>query len=301
MSDDELDNLTDKIGGGSDEGLEERLEDTGVEDVSEDDREPDELIEALGEDDPEESAEAADELERLAEEEPETLEEYEDDLVDALEIDDNWAKRAASSALAVVGSEDAVDPLEELDMPEADEAAEEIRERHGIEEEEVEEEQEEEVEEEEAATSSTTDGGMESGTAGGTALDAAKDGDGEVDFTEIVVLQMLESDKDEPSKFAEQSLRHAVREYPGVALDRTEEFAERLVDGQEDLRRYASLVMHEVSEEYVDEAREHIEEIMDSLSDEDDDVSQRGEEALTNVAEEYPDEVVGTVAQKSKD
>lgn len=298
MSDDELDNLTDKIGGGSDEGLEERLEDTGVEDVSEDDREPDELIEALGEEDPEESAEAADELERLAEEEPETLEEYEDDLVDALEIDDNWAKRAASSALAVVGSEDAVDPLEELDMPEADEAAEEIRERHGIEEEEVEEEQEEE---EEAATPSTTDGGMESGTAGGTALDAAKDGDGEVDFTEIVVLQMLESDKDEPSKFAEQSLRHAVREYPEVALDRTEEFAERLVDGQEDLRRYASLVMHEVSEEYVDEAREHIEEIMDSLSDEDDDVSQRGEEALTNVAEEYPDEVVGTVAQKSKD
>jgi len=302
MSDDELDNLTDKIGGGGDDGMEERLDDAGVDEVTEG-GEPDELIEDLKQDDPEVSAEAADELERLAEEEPERLEEYEDDLVDALGIDDNWAKRAAASALAEVGSEDALGDLEGVDMPEADEAAERIRERHGIEEPEEVAVDEEPVEEAETATAGA-DGGMDStGDEGaGRALDAAKNGDDvDVDFTEVVLLQMLESDKQEPNKFAEQSLRHAVREYPDMALELTDDFADRLVGDADDLRRYASLVMHEVSEEYVDEAREHVSELVDSLGDDDGDVSGRGEEALTNVAEEYPDEVVGTVAQKSQD
>ncbi|MFP4188219.1 MAG: HEAT repeat domain-containing protein [Halobacteriales archaeon] len=296
MSDDELDNLTDKIGGGGEEGMGNRLEDTEVGDVGNgDDKEPDELVEDLKDDDPETGAEAADELERLAEEEPEELEEYEDDLIEALEIDDNWAKRAAASALAEVGSEDALEELEDVEMPEADDAAEKIRERHDI-------ETEDETDEEEAAVS-TADGGMEStgDEDAGRALDAAKNGDADVDFSEIVLLQMLESDKDEPSKYAEQSLRHAIREYPDTALELTEDFADRLVDDADDLRRYASLVMHEVSEEYVDEARDHVSQLVDSLGDDDEDVSQRGEEALTNVAEEYPDDVVGTVAQKSQD
>lgn len=302
MSDDELDNLTDKIGGGGDEGMEERLDDTGVNDLGEEgEKEPDELIEDLRDDDPETGAEAADELERIAVEEPDELEGYEDELVEALEIDDNWAKRAAAEALAEVGSEDALDALEDIDMPEAERAAESIRERHDIEEESQEETVEEEAEEE--AVTSTADGGMEStGDEGAErALDAAKNGDADVDFSEIVVLQMLESDKEEPSKFAEQSLRHAIREYPETALELTDEFADRLVDGADDLRRYASLVMHEVSEEYVEEAREHVSEIVESLGDEDDDVSELSEEALTNVAEEYPDDVVGTVAQKSQE
>lgn len=302
MSDDELDNLTDKIGGGGDEGMEERLDDTGVNDLGEEgEKEPDELIEDLRDDDPETGAEAADELERIAVEEPDDLEGYEDELVEALEIDDNWAKRAAAEALAEVGSEDALDALEDIDMPEAERAAESIRERHDIEEESQEETVEEEAEEE--AVTSTADGGMEStGDEGAErALDAAKNGDADVDFSEIVVLQMLESDKEEPSKFAEQSLRHAIREYPETALELTDEFADRLVDGADDLRRYASLVMHEVSEEYVEEAREHVSEIVESLGDEDDDVSELSEEALTNVAEEYPDDVVGTVAQKSQE
>jgi hypothetical protein len=304
MSDDELNNLTDKIGGGDDEGMEERLDDTGVNDLGdeeEEEKEPDELIEDLRDDDPETGAEAADELERIAVEEPDELEGYEDELVEALEIDDNWAKRAAAEALAEVGSEDTLDALEDIDMPEAERAAESIRERHDIEEESQEETVEEEAEEE--AVTSTADGGMEStGDEGAErALDAAKNGDADVDFSEIVVLQMLESDKEEPSKFAEQSLRHAIREYPETALELTDEFADRLVDGADDLRRYASLVMHEVSEEYVEEAREHVSEIVESLGDEDDDVSELSEEALTNVAEEYPDDVVGTVAQRSQE
>jgi predicted transcriptional regulator len=300
MSDDELDNLTDKIGGGDDEGIEGRLDDTGVEDIGDDEGQkgPEELIEELRDDDPETGAEAADELERLSVEETERLEGYEDELIEALEIDDSWAKRAAAEALAEVGSEDALEDLDDTDLPEAGRAADSIRERHGIEEEEKSSE-----EEGEENVTSTADGGMDStGDEGADrALDAAKNGDSDVDFSEIVVLQMLESDKDEPSKYAEQSLRHAVREYPETALELTDEFAERLVDGADDLRRYASLIMHEVSEEYVDEAREHVSEIVDSLGDEDDDVSELSEEALTNVAEEYPDEVVGTVAKKSQD
>ena len=299
MSDDELNNLTDKIGGGDDEEIEERLDDTGVEDIGDDEGQkgPDELMEELRDDDPETGAEAADELERLAVEETERLEGYEDELIEALEIDDNWAKRAAAEALAEVGSEDALEALDDTDLPEAERAADSIRERHGIE------EGEESSEEGEETVTSTADGGMEStGDEGDDrALDAAKNGDADVDFSEIVVLQMLESDKEEPNKYAEQSLRHAIREYPETALELTDDFAERLVDGADDLRRYASLVMHEVSEEYVEEAREHVSEIVDSLGDEDDDVSELSEEALTNVAEEYPDEVVGTVAKKSQD
>jgi hypothetical protein len=299
MSDDELDNLTDKIGGGDEEGMEDRLDDTDVGDIG-GGKEPDELVEDLTSDDPETGAEAADEIERVADEEPESLEGYEDELVEALGVDDNWAKRAASSALAEVGSEGALDELEDVDIPEAEEAADRIRERHGIEEAD---EGDEGGDVGQAVASSADGGTMESSADEGAerALDAAKNGDGDVDFSEIVLLQMLESDKDEPSEYAEQSLRHAIREYPETALELTDDFAERLVDDADDLRRYASLVMHEVSEEYVDEARDHVSELVESLGDDDEGVSGRGEEALTNVAEEYPDEVVGTVAQKSQE
>lgn len=295
MSEDNLDSLTDKIGGGDEGGMEDRLEDTEVGDIGEEDT--DELIEQLRDDDPETGAEAADELERIADEEPERLEGHEDELVDALEVDDNWAKRAASSALAEVGSEDALGELEDVDMPEAEEAAERIRERGS-----TEEEAEEDDGEEEAVASKANGGMGSSGDEGADrALDAAKNGDADLDFSEIVLLQMLESDKEDPSKYAEQSLRHAVREYPETALELTDRFAESLVDDPDDLRRYSSLVMHEVSEEYVDEAREHVSELVESLGDDDEGVSGRGEKAVTNVAEEYPDEVVGTVAQKSQD
>jgi len=349
MGEDDLDNLTKKITGSGDENeMDERLDDAAVhmKDRSGETLSPGEVIEALGADDPEKSADAADELERLAAKEPGALEEHEDKLLGALKIDDSWAKRAAASALANVGSEDAVEGLEALDLPEADEAAAEIRERHGLEKEEkagdeaepdtredgeteaeeegVDSEERKDYEEAEktndegekmeteeesetaAQTSaSTTDGGSKAqssaaSTGQGRALDAAKNGDAGVDFTEIVVLQMLESDKEEPNKYAEESLRYAVGEYPEKATQLTDSLAERLTEGRDDVRRYASIVMHELSTEYVDEARKYIPQIVESLSDDDDEVSERGQEALTNIAEEYPDEVVGNVAELSK-
>lgn len=359
MGEDDLDNLTKKITGGGEEDekdetasdssdqMDERLDDAAVhmKDRSGETLSPREVIETLGTDDPERSADAADELERLAAKEPEILEEYERELLEALEIDDSWAKRAAASALAKVGSEDAVERLEALDLPETNEAAAEIRERHGLEgEEEAEEDAEEDAEasgeadaraeeavadegkdyedaektkdegeemgteESETAaqkSASTTDGGSKTqssaaSTGQGRALDAAKNGNADVDFTEIVVLQMLESDKQEPNKYAEESLRYAVGEYPDMAMKLTDSLAERLTDGRDDVRRYASIVMHELSMGHVDEAREYIPEIVESLGDEDDEVSERGQEALTNIAEEYPDEVVGNVAELSK-
>jgi len=356
MAEDNLDSLTEKITGGvekepdsdlgdSTDEMDERLDDAAVhmKDRSGEKLSPVEVIEALGEGDPEKSADAADELERLAEEDPGVLEEHEDELLGALEINDSWAKRAAASALAKVGSEEAVGRLEALDLPEADEAAAEIRRRHGLDgetEEETESDAEirgdagaeaeeagteegkdyEEAEEtkvegdkmdsEEAETAaqesaSTADGGSKTkssaaSTGEGRALDAAKNGDTEVDFTEIVVLQMLESDKKEPNKYAEESLRYAVGEYPEMAMQLTDSISERLTEGRGDVRRYASIVMHELSVEHVDEARNYIPQIVESLSDEDDEVSERGQEALTNIAEEYPDEVVGNVAELSK-
>jgi hypothetical protein len=154
-------------------------------------------------------------------------------------------------------------------------------------------------------SASTADGGSKTkssaaSTGEGRALDAAKNGDADVDFTEIVVLQMLESDKKEPNKYAEESLRYAVGEYPEMAMQLTDSISERLTEGRDDVRRYASIVMHELSVEHVDEARNYIPQIVESLSDEDDEVSERGQEALTNIAEEYPDEVVGNVAELSK-
>ena len=328
--DDDLDNLNKKITGGDDDKIDERLDDAAVhmKDRSGEKMSPSDVIEALGDDDPEKSADAADELERLAEEEPAVLEENEEELLNALKIDDSWAKRAAISALAKVGSEDAVESLEALDLPEADEAAAEIRERHSERGESVEEEQDHEAEEEEKGyegeeetedeeekmeqedeaptptPGSTTDGGTDESSAASTgegrALDAAKNGDGDVDFTEIVVLQMLESDKEEPNIYAEESLRYAIREYPDMAMDMTDNVAERLTEGPDDVRRYASIVIHELTEEYVEEAREYIPQIVESLGDEDDEVSERGQESLTNIAEEYPDDVVGNVAQLSK-
>jgi replicative DNA helicase len=80
----------------------------------------------------------------------------------------------------------------------------------------------------------------------------------------------------------------------------TDSISERLTEGRDDVRRYASIVMHELSVEHVEEARDYIPQIVESLSDEDDEVSERGQEALTNIAEEYPDEVVGNVAELSK-
>jgi len=309
MGDDELDNLTeritgDKSGEDSDDGIDERLEEASIltgEDGEE--RTPEEVIDALGDDDPERSAQAADTLEQLADEKPGVLEEHEDELIEALEIDDSWARRASASALAEVGSMDAVGKLEGLDMPEANEASQRIRERHGDEPEEGEEESE--STEATATTPSTTDGGTRAdssaaSTGEGRALDAAKNGDAGVEFSEIVVLQMLESDKEEPNKYAEESLRYAVREYPEMAVDLTDRLADRLTEGRDDVRRYASIVMHEVSEEYVDEARDYIPQIVESLSDEDEEVSERGQETLTNIAEEYPDDVVGNVAEISK-
>jgi len=316
---DDLDNLNKKITGGDDDKMDERLDDAAVhmKDRSGETMSPSDVIEALGDDDPEKSADAADELERLAKEEPAVLEEHEGELINALEIDDSWAKRAAASALAEVGSEDAAESLEALDLPEADEAAAEIRDGHsegeeqgaeeeekGYEGEEETEDEEEKMEQEDEPKASTpTDGGTESSAAStgeGRALDAAKNGDGDVNFTEIVVLQMLESDKEEPNIYAEESLRYAIREYPDIAMDMTDNVAERLTEGPDDVRRYASIVIHELTQEYVEEAREYIPQIVESLGDEDDEVSERGQESLTNIAEEYPDDVVGNVAQLSK-
>lgn len=306
MGDDELDNLTERITGDkSDDEIDKRLEEASIL-TSEDgeERTPEEVIEALADDDPERSAEAADTLEKLADEKPGVLEEHEDELIEALEIDDSWARRASASALAQVGSVDAAERLELLDMPEAEEAAEEIRERHGIEAEG--DEQETPAEETTASTAtSSTDGGTKAdssaaSTGEGRALDAAKNGDVGVEFSEIVVLQMLESDKQEPNKYAEESLRYAVGEYPEIATNMADRLADELTDGRDDMRRYASIVMHELSEEFVDDAREYIPEIVESLSDDDKEVSERGQEALTNIAEEYPDDVVGNVAQMSK-
>ncbi|MDZ7688958.1 MAG: HEAT repeat domain-containing protein [Halobacteriales archaeon] len=320
MGEDDLDNLTKKITGGDDEKMDERLDDAAVhmKDRSGETMSPGDVIEALDDDDPEKSADAADELERLAKEEPKILKDHEEKLLDALSIDDSWAKRAALSALGKVGSEDVVERLESMDLPEADEAVAEIRERHSTDEdagEETEqdekdyegedetEDEEEEMEEEEPKATTPTDGGTESSAAStgeGRALDAAKNGDVDVDFTEIVVLQMLESDKEEPNIYAEESLRYAIREYPDMAMKMTDRVAERLTDGPDDVRRYASIVIHEFTEEYVEEAREYIPQIVESLSDEDDEVSERGQETLTKIAEEYPDDVVGNVAQLSK-
>lgn len=364
MGEDDLDNLTKKITGsdGEDETdetladstdqMDERLDDAAVhmKDRSGEALSPGEVIGALGADDPEKSADAADELERLAAKEPGVLEKHEDELLEALKIDDSWAKRAAASALAKVGSEDVIEKLEALDLPETNEAAAEIRERHGLDKEAEDKEaegvvsesgaveREDDVEAEEEGTgegkdyedvektkiegdkmdseetetaaqteASTADGGSKAqsqssaaSTGEGRALDAAKNGDADVDFTEIVVLQMLESDKEEPNKYAEESLRYAVGEYPDVAMELTDSLADRMTDGRDDVRRYASIVMHELSQEHVEEAREYIAEIVESLSDDDDEVSERGQEALTNIAEEYPDEVVGNVAELSK-
>lgn len=339
MGDDELDNLTERITGDkseSDEEMDERLEEASILTSEGEVREPPEkVIGALGDDDPERSADAADALERLAKKNPSSLEGHEDSLIEALKIDDSWARRASAAALAEVGSEEAAEKLEQLDIPEAQEAADEIHERIGSDESEKEEKKEEteqkeesmdeestetegqaraqtqtdEGQTEEAATAtsatSTTDGGTKAessaaSTGEGRALDVAKEEDVGVDLTEIVVLQMLESDKEEPNKYAEESLRHAIREYPEMAMDMTDSLAERLTEGRDDVRRYASIVMHEISKEHVEEAREYIPEIVESLGDDDDEVSERGQESLTNIAEEYPDDVVGNVAQMSK-
>jgi len=249
------------------------------------------------------SAEAADELERLAEESPELFEDYERELIETLDIDDNWAVRAAASALAEIGSEEAIEPLRELNLPKTDEAANEIEERLGIAEEQ--EQKEEEAEMEPQTAQAGTDGGSaedhESGAEEGMAIKAVKEGDTDVTFSELVVLQMIESQKDEPSEYAEQSIRHAVREYTKSLGDVPEKFAEALNGGHEDIRRYASIVMHEMSGEHVEDAGDHIDELVDSLGDDAEDVHERSEEALTNVAEEYPEDVVGTVGQKSKE
>lgn len=353
MGEDDLNNLSKTITGDDDDDeMDERLNDAAVHMKDRDGGEmtPGELIEALGDEDDERSADAADELERLVEEDPEELEGHEEALLEALETDDSWARRAAMAALAEVGSKKSLRKLEDIDLPEAEEAAAEIRERRGIDREvneEVHEEgregtkdeehglEHEETEEEEheaepetgaeaettaggraggssasASTStstSTTDGGTKTetkssaaSTGQGRALDAAKNGDVDVDFSEIVVLQMLESEKEEPNIYAEESLRYAIREYPDMATDMADDVADRLTDGRDDVRRYASVVMHEVSKEYTDKAREYIPEIVESLSD-DDEISQRGEEALTNIAQEHPEDVVGNVAELSKD
>jgi len=351
MGEDELNNLSKTITGEEDEdGMDERLNDAAVHMKDREGREmtPGDVIEALGDEDDERGADAADELERIAEENPGALEGHEDALLDVLDMDDSWARRAAMAALAKVGSEESLRRLEELDLPEAEEAAVEIRERRGIEREEGEEkaheaghgeaegeeheaereETEEEAheaepemgsEEESAAagrtgstaastSTSTTDGGTKTegkssaaSTGEGRALDAAKNGEVDVDFSEMVVLQMLESEKEEPNIYAEESLRYAIREYPDMATDMAEEVADRLTNGRDDVRRYASIVMHELSEEYTDKAREYIPEIVESLSDDDDEINERGQESLTKIAEEYPEDVVGNVAELSKD
>lgn len=307
--DDNIDSLTDKIGDGDEEELEERIMDSEVGDVEEavepDSEEIEGIFEDLRSDDPEVSAEAADELERLAEEDPGTFEDYEQELIETLDIDDNWAVRAAASALAEVGGKEAIDPLRELDLPKTDEAADEIEERLGIADQEEQEQEEEAETEPQTAQTAGTDGGSaedhESGAQEGMAIKAVKEGDADVNFSELVVLQMIESQKDEPSEYAEQSIRHAVREYTESLGDVPEKFAEALNGGHEDIRRYASIVMHEMSDEHVEDAGDHIDELVDSLGDEAEDVHERSEEALTNVAEEYPEEVVGTVGQKSKE
>lgn len=352
MGEEDLNNLSKTITGEDDDDeMDERLNDAAVHMSDSDGEEmtPGDVIDALGDEDDERSADAADELERLVEENPDALEGHEEALLEALETDDSWVRRAAMASLAKVGSEKSLRELEEIDLPEAEEAAAEIRERQGIDrevEEEAHEAGEEEAEDEEheveheetqeegheaepetgaeaestaagtpgagsasASTStSTTDGGTKTegkssaaSTGEGRALDAAKNGDVEVDFSEIVILQMLESEKEEPNIYAEESLRYAIREYPDMATEMTDDVAERLTDGRDDVRRYASIVMHEVSEEYIDEAREYIPEIVESLSDDDDEISERGEEALTNIAEEHPEDVVGNVAELSKD
>jgi len=313
---DDIDSLTDKIGGGDEEELEERIMDSDMGDVDDvddadetDESKPmeiEDIFEDLRSDDPEVSAEAADELERLVEEEPGRFEGHEEGLIDVLEIDDNWAVRAAASALAEVGTEDAIEPLRDLDLPEADEAAKEIEERLGIEtEEEDEEEAEAEAEPATQTAEAGTDGGSaedhEPGAEEGMAIQAAKGGEADVEFSELVVLQMLESQKEEPSEYAEQSIRHAVREYVETMGEVPDRFARALNEGHEDIRRYASIVMHEMSNEHTDKTRDHVEELVDSLGDEVESVHERTEEALTNVAEEYPEDVVGTVGKKSKE
>lgn len=356
MGEDDLSNLSSTITGDEDDDeMDERLNDAAVHMSDSDGKEmtPKDVIDALGDEDDERSADAADELERLVDEDPEALEGHEEALLDALETDDSWVRRAAMASLAKVGSEKSLRKLEDIDLPEAEEAAAEIRERHGLDREvdeevhetgaggEEAEDDEYEVEHEETqeeaheaepetgaeaestaagttregrepASTSTTDGGTKTeaeaerkssaaSTGEGRALDAAKSGDVEVDFSEIVILQMLESEKEEPNIYAEESLRYAIREYPDMATEMTDDAADRLTDGRDDVRRYASIVMHEMSEEYTDEAREYIPEIVESLSDDDDEISERGEEALTNIAEEHPQDVVGNVAELSKD
>ncbi len=67
----------------------------------------------------------------MSRERPESLEECEEYLTELLVVDNNWVKRGVASALGRVGSEDCIDELERLDLPEAEVAVEKISERVG--------------------------------------------------------------------------------------------------------------------------------------------------------------------------
>lgn len=307
MSEENIENLSDKITSESDEldkGLKERLDTSEGVDVGESD--VSDLADDLDSDDKQKQINALKDLAKAARNDPEVVEDHISKIEGLLDHDDADVKKNACLTLGVIGSTEALEDLKELRDDEQDSvrrAAEKAIKR-------IERKKKETDEEgkagEESGSSKDSKGGEKQKSKQNVQksdmyIEKAKDGldNPETELSQLMLIWSLEEGDKQARKGVEKAMENVVSEYPDVMKSATPNLADMLNGHPDDLRRYASRMLDEISNEYPAELEKEIDDLLDSLGDDDETVRENVTSALTNAAEEFPDKVVQGMAEKS--